>query len=91
MPLDRGPRVNERITIRQVRLIDAEGNQQGVVATDQGMIEGCAAELLRARATLDRRIAILADVRVKHGLPLHERKNGNLVDITRLHPLCRQL
>jgi translation initiation factor IF-3 len=38
MPLDRGPRVNERITIRQVRLIDAEGNQQGVVATDQALV-----------------------------------------------------
>jgi len=44
----------------------------GVVATDQGLVEGRAAEVARVRAALDRGIAILADVRVKHGTPLHE-------------------
>ncbi len=37
MPQDRGPRVNERITIRQVMLIDAEGKNLGVVPTDQAL------------------------------------------------------
>jgi len=31
---DRGPRVNERIRVREVRLIDANNDQVGVVATD---------------------------------------------------------
>ena len=34
---DRGPRVNERIKIRQVRLIDHLGEQHGVVATEKAM------------------------------------------------------
>jgi translation initiation factor IF-3 len=38
MPKDLGPRVNERITIRQVRLIDAEGKQVGVVPTEQALV-----------------------------------------------------
>ena len=38
----------------------------GVAATDQGMIEGCAAELLRERDRLGADIAILADAHVKH-------------------------
>jgi membrane complex biogenesis BtpA family protein len=42
----------------------------GVVATDQGLIEGCAADLLRARAAMTADVAILADVHVKHGRPL---------------------
>jgi translation initiation factor IF-3 len=43
MPQERGPRVNERITIRQIRLIDAEGNQVGVVPTEQA--QGMAQEV----------------------------------------------
>ncbi|MCB9548403.1 MAG: BtpA/SgcQ family protein [Myxococcales bacterium] len=43
----------------------------GAMVTDQGIIEGCAAELLRARAALGARVAILADVAVKHAAPLH--------------------
>lgn len=35
---DRGPRVNERIRVREVRLIDADGTQLGVVATDAAMV-----------------------------------------------------
>lgn len=42
----------------------------GAVVTDQGIIEGCAAALLRRRAALRADIAILADVQVKHAAPL---------------------
>lgn len=44
----------------------------GVYATDQGLIEGTAAETLRYRKLLNRRIAILADVHVKHAMPLSQ-------------------
>ena len=44
----------------------------GVAATDQGLIEGSAFETLRYRKQLGRRIAILADVHVKHATPLSE-------------------
>ena len=37
MPKDLGPRVNERITIRQVRLIDHEGTNRGVVTREEAM------------------------------------------------------
>jgi hypothetical protein len=40
------------------------------VVTDQGIIEGRAAEVLRKRATLGGDIAIWADVAVKHAAPL---------------------
>ena len=42
----------------------------GVMATDQGLIEGKAHELLRYRRELDSEVAILADVLVKHARPL---------------------
>ncbi|MDX2097222.1 MAG: BtpA/SgcQ family protein [Leptolyngbyaceae cyanobacterium bins.59] len=42
----------------------------GVMATDQGMIEGCAYELLRYRRELGSDVKILADVLVKHARPL---------------------
>lgn len=42
----------------------------GVYATDQGLIEGNAAETLRVRKALGGRVAILADVHVKHAMPL---------------------
>ena len=42
----------------------------GVMATDQGLIEGRAHQLLRYRRELDARVAILADVLVKHARPL---------------------
>lgn len=35
---DRGPRVNDRIRVREVRLIDANGDQLGVVATEDAMV-----------------------------------------------------
>lgn len=44
----------------------------GVSATDQGLIEGRAAETLRYRKQLGRRIAIFADVHVKHARPLSQ-------------------
>jgi membrane complex biogenesis BtpA family protein len=45
----------------------------GVFATDQGLVEGDAARVLRARARLAPRVRILADVRVKHAAPLAPR------------------
>ncbi len=42
----------------------------GVMATDQGLIEGCARQLLCYRRQLDSNVAILADVLVKHARPL---------------------
>lgn len=42
----------------------------GVMATDQGLIEGCAYELLRYRRELGSEVQILADVLVKHARPL---------------------
>lgn len=45
----------------------------GAVVTDQGLIEGEAAEVLRDRARLAPHLKILADVRVKHAAPLAAR------------------
>lgn len=42
----------------------------GVMATDQGLIEGCAYELMRYRRELGSDVNILADVLVKHARPL---------------------
>ena len=42
----------------------------GIMATDQGLIEGQAYELLRYRRELGADVAILADVLVKHARPL---------------------
>jgi membrane complex biogenesis BtpA family protein len=42
----------------------------GAAVTDQGLIEGRAAETLRARAVLRAPVAIFADVNVKHASPL---------------------
>jgi uncharacterized protein len=42
----------------------------GVMATDQGLIEGCAHSLLRYRRELGSNVKILADVLVKHAHPL---------------------
>ncbi len=44
----------------------------GVYATDQGIIEGRAHETLRHRKQLGQRIAVLADVHVKHAAPMGE-------------------
>lgn len=42
----------------------------GVMATDQGLIEGCAYELMRYRRELGSKVKILADVLVKHARPM---------------------
>lgn len=42
----------------------------GVMATDQGLIEGCAHDLLRYRRSLGSDVKIFADVLVKHARPL---------------------
>jgi len=52
----------------------------GVVATDQGLVEGRAAETLRLRAALGLEARIVADAHVKHGRPLFA---GSLVDAAR--------
>ncbi len=44
----------------------------GVSATDQGLIEGRADETLRYRRLLGQRVAILADVHVKHAAPISQ-------------------
>ncbi len=44
----------------------------GVYATDQGVIEGSADQTLRRRRALGARVAILADVGVKHARPVSE-------------------
>jgi len=44
----------------------------GVMATDQGLITGKAADTLRRRARLGRDIRIFADVHVKHARPINE-------------------
>jgi membrane complex biogenesis BtpA family protein len=42
----------------------------GAYVTDQGIIQGCAAELARFRRSLDRPIGVFGDVHVKHSYPL---------------------
>ncbi len=49
----------------------------GAAVTDQGTIEGRAAETLRARARLAPHVAILADVHVKHATPLGDESIGD--------------
>lgn len=44
----------------------------GAYVTDQGIIQGCAAELARLRRTLDRDVLLLGDVHVKHAHPLFD-------------------
>jgi membrane complex biogenesis BtpA family protein len=44
----------------------------GAYVTDQGLIQGCAAELARLRQTLDHDVAVLGDVHVKHAAPLFD-------------------
>ena len=44
----------------------------GAYVTDQGIIQGCAAELARLRQSLDRDVAVLGDVHVKHAAPLFD-------------------
>jgi membrane complex biogenesis BtpA family protein len=52
----------------------------GVVATDQGMIEGNAATLIRERERMHSSVAILADVHVKHGVTLSSFDLGHAIE-----------
>ena len=52
----------------------------GVAVTDQGLIEGQAAELLRTRTRLDASVRILADHRVKHSMPVRQASVSVEVD-----------
>ena len=45
----------------------------GVMVTDQGIIEGGAAETVRRRSGLGAKVKLLADVMVKHAVPLGEQ------------------
>ena len=45
----------------------------GVMVTDQGIVEGRAAETVRRRSGLGARVKLLADVLVKHAVPLGEQ------------------
>ena len=44
----------------------------GAYVTDQGIIQGCAAELARLRRTLEHDVAVLGDIHVKHAAPLFD-------------------
>ncbi len=52
----------------------------GVMATDQGLIQGRAAETLRERARLCPAVAILADVHVKHATPVGRETLADAAD-----------
>lgn len=54
----------------------------GVTATDQGLIEGKGAELLRARRNLQSNVAICADLDVKYGVPLYKASIQDLARST---------
>ena len=54
----------------------------GVMATDQGLIEGIAHQLLRYRRELGSDVKIFADVLVKHARPLCEQHLGTVVQET---------
>jgi uncharacterized protein len=49
----------------------------GAVVTDQGIIQGDAAEVLRLREQIASDIAIWADLRVKHAAPMAERPTAD--------------
>jgi membrane complex biogenesis BtpA family protein len=51
----------------------------GLAATDQGLVQGCAYELLRYRRALGTEVAILADLDVKHATPLFAADVGDAV------------
>jgi uncharacterized protein len=52
----------------------------GAAVTDQGLIEGRAAETLRERARLCPDVALLADVHVKHAVPLGAQSPGRAAE-----------
>lgn len=46
----------------------------GAYATDQGIIEGCAAKVARLKKELDSEVLVLGDVHVKHAYPIFNVK-----------------
>lgn len=50
----------------------------GAAVTDQGIIEGNAATILRKRSALGANVAIWADVTVKHAAPLGDQPLGQI-------------
>ena len=52
----------------------------GAAVTDQGLVQGRAAETLRERARLAPRVAILADAHVKHATPLSRETLAEAVE-----------
>lgn len=54
----------------------------GAAVTDQGLVQGDAAELLRERARLAPNVLVLADVFVKHASPLGTQDFGDAVEET---------
>lgn len=52
----------------------------GARVTDQGLVEGRAAEVLRERARVAKHVRIFADVAVKHSAPLAERSFEDEID-----------
>ncbi len=56
----------------------------GAMLTDQGLIEGEAASILRRRAALAPHVAIIADVFVKHATPLAQSMGPDGVDLRQL-------
>jgi membrane complex biogenesis BtpA family protein len=63
----------------------------GAMLTDQGIIEGAAAETLRARAALGAGIAIFADHLVKHAAPIAETDPLQVAKDVRLRGLADAL
>ena len=63
----------------------------GAMLTDQGLLQGQAAETLRERARLAPAVRILADVHVKHGTPLGSESIGDAARDARLRGLADAL
>lgn len=60
----------------------------GVVATDQGVLTGRAAETARQRARIAPRVRIFADVHVKHATPISQPDLANAARDTAYRGLC---
>ncbi len=50
----------------------------GAAVTDQGLVQGCGAQVLRYRKHLGSRIRVVADILVKHAVPLGEADPARL-------------
>ena len=63
----------------------------GAAVTDQGLLQGCAAQVLRYRKQLGSKIRIAADILVKHAVPLGETDPVRLARDTVLRGLADAL